>query len=78
METDFISDNPVLTLLGMIFEDRLGIKLCVIGWIGALHLIVTGVISEKDALKSIDLRQSSYLEVRFPLRLHLRKQEPEN
>lgn len=46
----------VLTLLGMIFEDQIGIKLCVVGCIGALALILTGVISEKDALKSIDLK----------------------
>ncbi len=46
----------ILTLLGMIFEDKIGIKLCVTGCIGALALILTGVISEKDALKSIDLK----------------------
>ena len=46
----------VLTLIGMIFEKQIGIKLCVIGAVGALALILTGVISEKDALKSIDLK----------------------
>ena len=46
----------ILTLLGMIFEEQLGIKLCIIGCIGALALMVTGVISEKDALASIDLK----------------------
>ena len=46
----------ILTLLGMIFEDKIGIKLCITGCIGALALIVTGVISEKQALKSIDLK----------------------
>lgn len=46
----------VLTLLGMIFEDQIGIKLCITGCIGALVLILTGVISEKEALKSIDLK----------------------
>ena len=46
----------VLTLLGMIFEKQIGIKLNIIGCIGALALILTGVISEKDALKSIDLK----------------------
>lgn len=45
-----------LTLLAMIFEEQLGIKLCISGCIGALALILTGVISEKDALKSIDLK----------------------
>ena len=46
----------LLTLVGMIFEDQLGIKLCVIGCMGALALMITGVISEKDALASIDLK----------------------
>lgn len=46
----------VLTLLAMIFEDKIGIKLSVSGGIGALALILTKVISEKDALKSIDLK----------------------
>ena len=46
----------VFTLLAMIFEDQIGIKLCISGAIGALLLILTGVISEKDALKSIDLK----------------------
>ncbi len=46
----------VATLLGMIFEDQIGVKLCVTGCIGAILLILTGVISEKEALKSIDLK----------------------
>ena len=46
----------LLTLVGMIFEEQLGIKLCVIGCMGALALMITGVISEKDALASIDLK----------------------
>ena len=46
----------LLTLVGMIFEEQLGIKLCVIGCIGALALMVTGVISEKDALAYIYLK----------------------
>ena len=46
----------VLTLLAMIFEDAIGIKLAVSGCIGAILLILTGTISERDALKSIDLK----------------------
>ena len=46
----------LLTLVGMIFEEQLGIKLCLIGCMGALALMITGVISEKDALASIDLK----------------------
>lgn len=46
----------LLTLVGMIFEEQLGIKLCVIGCMGVLALMITGVISEKDALASIDLK----------------------
>ena len=40
----------------MIFEEQTGIKLCIAGCLGALALIVTGVISEKEALKAIDLK----------------------
>ena len=46
----------VLTLLAMIFEKKIGIKLYVSGCMGALALIITGVISEKQALNSIDLK----------------------
>ncbi len=46
----------VATLLGMIFEDQIGISLSITGCIGAILLILTGVISERDALKSIDLK----------------------
>ena len=46
----------VLTLLAMIFEDKIGIKLAVSGCIGAILLILFGVIPEREALKSIDLK----------------------
>ena len=46
----------IATLLGMIFEDQIGIKLCITGCLGALLLILTGVISENNALKAIDLK----------------------
>ena len=46
----------VLTLLAMIFEKEIGVNLAVSGCIGAILLILTGVISEKEALKSIDLK----------------------
>lgn len=46
----------ILTLFAMIFEEQIGIKLSISGCIGALLLILTGVISEKDALQSIDLK----------------------
>ncbi len=46
----------IVTLIGMIFEEKIGIKLCITGCVGAILLILTGVISEKDALKSIDLK----------------------
>lgn len=45
-----------LTLLAMIFEKNISIKLSISGCAGALLLILTGVISEKDALRSIDLK----------------------
>ena len=46
----------VIAILAMVFEKQIGIKLNITGCIGALALILTGVISEKDALKSIDLK----------------------
>ncbi len=46
----------ILTLLAMIFEDQIGIKLCVSGCIGALALILTRVITEKQAIASIDMK----------------------
>lgn len=50
METDAVIDYLTPYTLGMIFEDKIGIKLCVIGCVGALALIITGVISEKTHL----------------------------
>lgn len=44
------------TLLAMILEDQIGVSLCISGCVGALLLILTGVISEKEALRSIDLK----------------------
>ena len=46
----------VLTILAMIFEDVIGINLAISGGIGAILLILTGVISEKQAIKSIDMQ----------------------
>lgn len=46
----------VLTLLAMIFEDKIGIKLAISGCIGAILLILFRVIPEREALKSIDLK----------------------
>ena len=46
----------IVTMIGMIFEEELGIKLCITGCVGAVLLLLTVVISEKDALKSIDLK----------------------
>lgn len=46
----------ILTILGMIFEDKIGIKLSITGCVGALVLVLTGVISEKQAYASIDLQ----------------------
>ncbi len=46
----------IATLIGMIFEEEIGVKLSITGCVGAILLILTGVISEKNALKSIDLK----------------------
>lgn len=44
----------VITIVGMIFEDQIGVKLYVTSSIGAILLVLTGVMSEKQAYKSID------------------------
>ncbi len=46
----------VIVILAMIFEKQIGIKLQVTACIGACVLVLTGVIPEKEALKSIDLK----------------------
>ena len=46
----------VLTILAMIFEKQIGIKLAISGCIGAIVLVLAGVISEKQAYKSIDMQ----------------------
>ena len=44
----------VFTVLGMIFENIIGLPIAIIGSIGALFLVITGVITEKQAYQSID------------------------
>jgi di/tricarboxylate transporter len=44
----------ILTVLGMIFEKQLGLPIAIVGSIGALSLIVTRVITEKQAYQAID------------------------
>lgn len=46
----------MIVVFAMIFEDQIGISLQVSACIGACFLVLTGVISEKAALKSIDLK----------------------
>jgi len=44
----------ILTVLGMIFEKQIGLPIAIVGSIGALSLIVTRVITEKQAYQAID------------------------
>ncbi|SAT97995.1 SLC13 family permease [Klebsiella variicola] len=44
----------IATILGMIFEKQTGISLAVAGCIGALVLVVSGVLTETQAYKAID------------------------
>lgn len=44
----------IATILGMIFEKKIGVSLAVTGCIGALVLVVSGVLTEKQAYKAID------------------------
>lgn len=46
----------VVVVLAMIFEEQIGIKIQISACVGAIFLVLTGVISEKDALNAIDLK----------------------
>ena len=46
----------VLSVLAMIFEKQIGIPLYVSGCIGAILLVLLGVMTEKQAYKSIDMQ----------------------
>lgn len=46
----------VLTIGAMVFQKQVGIKLHIIGTIGALLLVITKVMTEKEAFESIDLK----------------------
>ena len=46
----------IITIIAMIFEEQIGIALQVSASVAAIFLILTGVISEKQALRSIDLK----------------------
>lgn len=45
----------ILTVLAMIFEKQIGVKLFISAWVGGLALIVSGILTEKKAMKSIDM-----------------------
>ena len=46
----------ILVILAMIFGEQIGISIQISACIGAIFLVLTGVISEKEALASIDLK----------------------
>ena len=46
----------VLTIAAMIFEKQIGVSLAVSAWVGALVIVATGVITENEAVKSIDMK----------------------
>lgn len=46
----------IVVILAMIFEEEIGISIQISSCIGAAFLVLTGVLSEKEALQSIDLK----------------------
>jgi di/tricarboxylate transporter len=62
-----------LTFFGMIFEKQIGISLHVTAVIGAIILVITGVMSEGDAYKAVDLRTAFLLACILPLATALDK-----
>lgn len=57
----------LLTFLGMVFTDQIGIPMHVTSCIGALAMVLTRVLTEKEALKAIDLRTPFILAGLLPL-----------
>ena len=45
-----------VVIIAMIFEEEIGISIQVSSCIGAVFMVLTGVLSEKEALQSIDLK----------------------
>ena len=50
----------IATVLGMIFEKRIGLPIAIIGSIGALSLVITRVITEKQAYQAIDSQTGNH------------------
>lgn len=46
----------IVVIIAMIFEEEIGISIQVSSCIGAVFLVLTGVLPEKEALQSIDLK----------------------
>ena len=46
----------IVVIIAMIFEEEIGISIQISSCIGAVFLVLTGVLSEKEALQSIDLK----------------------
>ena len=46
----------IVVIFAMIFEELIGISIQLSACLGALFLVLTGVLTEKEALKSIDLK----------------------
>lgn len=46
----------IVVILAMIFEEEVGVSIEISSCVGAAFLVLTGVISEKEALRSIDLK----------------------
>ncbi|MGL6200147.1 MAG: SLC13 family permease [Lachnospiraceae bacterium] len=63
----------ILTFFGMVFEEQIGIDLHVTAVIGAVVLVLTGVLSENEAYKAIDLRTAFLLAGILPLAAALEK-----
>ena len=63
----------LVTFFGMIFETQIGVKLHVTAVIGAVLLVITGVMTENEAYKAVDLRTAFTLAGILPLATALDK-----
>lgn len=45
----------IMTVLGMVFESKIGVPFYVTAWVGAIVMVVTGIITNDQAMNSLDM-----------------------
>lgn len=45
----------IMTVLGMVFESKIGVPFYVTAWVGAIVMVVTGIMTNDQAMNSLDM-----------------------